>query len=116
MTPSESLRAAAARLRDLAKEATPGPWEIEYDHGGTYAQAVFRMDPEHPDDVDCSIGLGAMGAAADNVWISVMSPAVAEPLAVWLEDTARRTDQWQSWMVGSAAEALAFARSILEQP
>jgi hypothetical protein len=114
-TPSETLRAAAVRLRELATAATAGPWEIEYNCGGTCAQAVFRMDPEHPDDVDFSISLGGMNAAADNVWVVTMDPAVAEPLAAWLCQEAAWHDT-QIFRTSSRHHALAFAHSILEQP
>lgn len=126
-SPSETLRAAAARLRELAAKATPGPWEIEYSGGPNIPQAVFRMDPEMPDDVDFSIGLGAMGAAADNVWVAAMSPVVAEPLARelemhagWLrtieEREGDRATMGHALAVERAQHMLALARSILEQP
>jgi hypothetical protein len=50
---------------------------------------IHRCPHCHADLDEEHISLGAMGAAADNVWISVMSPAVAAPLATWLEQEAQ---------------------------
>jgi hypothetical protein len=55
--PANVLRAAATRLRELAAPATPGPWR--------------------------AIDLGPHGHP--RVWIAALDPAVAEPLAAWLE-------------------------------
>lgn len=110
MTPSETLRAAAARIRALAAKATEGPW---------------RWNGTDVDVVPTTKGAYIVAAAAtqegepifdgDGAWIATMSPVVAEPLAAWLEDTALLIDQWLL-VVSAAAHALAFARSILEQP
>jgi hypothetical protein len=127
-TPSETLRAAAARLRKLAGVATQGRWEIEYSGPNPHLpQAIFRMDPDHPDDVDFSVGLGAMEAPADNAWVAAMSPGVAEPLArelemhaAWLytieERDGDRASMGHALAVQRAGHMLAFARSILDQP
>jgi hypothetical protein len=64
MTEAEELRAAAAKLRETAANASPGPWSAQ--------DFAFRH------------GL------ADAAWIALMDPAVAEPLAAWLEETARQ--------------------------
>lgn len=89
MTDVETLRAAAEKLRQLAKQATPGPWEIEYTYGGGAPQAIFRMDPEHPDDPDLSTSLGVMEEnPQDNAWVATVHPGVAEPWAELLETVA----------------------------
>jgi hypothetical protein len=92
-TPSETLRAAAVRLRELAAKTTPGPWK----------PWTFNR-PE-----------------ADAVWIVVLQPVVAEPLALILESyipAAQRVEaQVSLYAVREAYDAaLAFARTILEQP
>jgi hypothetical protein len=89
--PAEVLRTAALVLRQLAAEVTPGPWEIEYTYDGQQPQAVFRMHPDHPDDPDLSESLGTMDQnPADNAWVAMLGPQIAEPLAAWLEEFADR--------------------------
>jgi hypothetical protein len=118
MTPAEELRAAAALLREKATEATDGPWEIEYSYAGDRPQALFRMNPDHPDDVDEALGVGVMDEPADNVWVALMSPAMAEPMAAILETCARMAYLWAGTsgrpdaMSSESEAALAFARAI----
>lgn len=107
LTPSETLRAAAARLRELANAATPGPWRTA---------ALRDDDPAYGMDVEPSVAVGndSSGACdlADATWIATMSPSVAEPLAAWLE-TEIELDEPDGPLFSAA---LAFARTILEQP
>lgn len=119
-TPAEELRAAAERLREVAKVATPGPWEGE---GGdderppsvwtAYEGSYVADNIPHPEDAE---------------WIATLSPAIAEPLALWLDthvqwaqdvqvvffepDTGEVIDIDAARWPGLAA-ALAFARAIL---
>jgi hypothetical protein len=107
--PDEVLRTAATVLRELAAEATPGPWEIEWTYDAQTPQAVFRMHPEHPDDPDLSGALGIMDEnPADNAWVATLGPQVAQPLAAWLECAAA-----DALVIGADAQALAVARVIL---
>jgi hypothetical protein len=111
LTPSETLRAAAERLRAMAAKATDGPWrwngsqvDVEPTTRGTYVVG----DGQQEDDVV---------TPEDGAWIATMSPVVAEPLAAWLEaeGSYAETTLWER--KGTIARAaLAFARSILEQP
>jgi hypothetical protein len=108
-TPSETLRAAAARLRELAAKATDGPWywngsqvDVEPTTRGTYVVG----DGQQEDDVV---------TPEDGAWIAIMSPVVAEPLAAWLCQEAAWHDT-QIFRTSSRHHALAFARSILERP
>lgn len=87
-SPCEELRAAAAILRRCAANATPGPWEIEYDYHGEQPQALFVMDPDCPDDPDFSIGIGGMVRPADNAWVALMGPDKAELIARILDQSA----------------------------
>jgi hypothetical protein len=91
--PAVVLRTAATRLRALAANTSavlvPGRWEIEYTYQGHQPQALYMMDPEYPDDPDMSFGIGIMDhTLGDNTWIAALSPAVAEPLAAWLDAEA----------------------------
>jgi hypothetical protein len=132
MTPAETLRAAAERLRELAKDATPGPWRFELrplagvnpsveeawvvgplgeDVSGTIE--VARGYAHEADDAD-----GPWLVEPDGRWIAALSPAVAEPLAAWLEqrstwcaqcvhdDPVYDAERWMMW-------ELAVARAIL---
>lgn len=114
MTPCEELRAAAQHLRALAKAATPGQWSgIELANGW----AIEAVDPH---DVPVE-GLSASDAA----WIAAMSPAVAEPLAALLEESAHQV-RFAYVMEGEHASegslsvidkaVLAFARSLVTNP
>jgi hypothetical protein len=113
--PWEVIRAAADRLEKLALEASPGPWEIEYTYSGKTPQAVFRMDPDYPDDPDFSLSLGAMEAPADNEWIATLSPAVAEPLVAWLRATASWAKR-ECGMCSSEAAGVSFVSNKYRQP
>lgn len=132
MTPAEELRAAAAKLREMAAAAdTPGhPWKakplfrplpgcrcLSCEEDKPWAWEIDVVDG--PDNEDCfhpmHIGQG------DAAWIALMGPQRAEPLAAWLEATA----EWiyvESVIAGGAAHAvlakwqqsaLDFARSIM---
>jgi hypothetical protein len=123
-TPSETLRAAAARLRALAEAATPPPWRTV---------ALRDDDPAYGLDVEPGVAVGNDSSGAcelpDATWIATMNPAVAEPLAAWLERDAdavkwtlqaSRRGMDEPYTAGyirkQFAAPLAFARTILEQP
>ena len=94
-SPVEELRAAAKVLRETASKATPGPWEIR---DGNKASSNVATRDEHMviDGGGWTDGKKAVvyGAAlvADAAWIALMSPAVAEPLAVLLDEAAKRRE------------------------
>lgn len=96
-TPTETLRAAASKLRALARHATyrDGRWMV--DVAGPAASTSW-LGPSH--DV-----LTATWRQA--AWVDTAKPALAEPLAIWLnreaKDVRPRTGQ----------SALAVARIIL---
>lgn len=95
---SALLREAAARLRVLAEDATPGPWHITQawaevnDFGefklaevgtterGTVAGAAIQTEDE-----------GAVGNlfSANARWIAAVNPLLARPLAALMEEAAR---------------------------
>lgn len=98
MTPAQELRQAASHLRALAAKAAPGPWHL-WDRG------VGWEITELPDCHD-----GTTFWEQDARWIAAMSPAVAEPLAQWLEDATEYVvvGMHHPWVQA----AVTFARAI----
>lgn len=85
MQPSELLSAAADRVRDLAAQATPGPW------CGPTVTANWSAD-----SVTAANGrVVACHCGDDTRWIAALSPAVAEPLIDWLQATAKAVFVWE---------------------
>ena len=138
MSPAETLRAAAKLLRKRGKEATPGPWDDHSADGSAWPILIhggpIKDDPTDRRDtvikVHESIADEEIVAPDDAAWIALMSPAVAEPLAAWLEHAATDLEtaeiaatKWgdaEQLKPGdyidepdSAERALAFARAIL---
>ncbi|GAA4221461.1 hypothetical protein FHR32_005097 [Streptosporangium album] len=87
------LRTAAAKLREMAKPATPGPWftadcelyprwvlSATATEGESGYAAYVAKSYSDDDGLDVS--------DADWQWMAFASPALAEPLAAWLELTA----------------------------
>ncbi len=66
LSPSEELRSAAQKLRDVAKKADPGPWRPGFE--GAVWRSVDALLCESFDENDAQ-------------WIAMMSPLLAEPLA-----------------------------------
>lgn len=95
MTPAEEIRAAAAKIRTLASEATPAPWTQRWDHQELqvhgpdqeypysvveWTYAVATVEPQATEQrAECD--------TADADWIATMHPGVGEKLARWLEAT-----------------------------
>lgn len=91
VTPVAELRAAAAKLRETGKQATAGPWEVR--GGNDVSSNVVSLDGSVVIDGGGHQGAKkavVFGAAlhADAAWIVLVSPALAEPLAVVLEAEA----------------------------
>lgn len=88
-THAETLRAAAVRLREVAGEATPGPWQVgrawpadvcteeEMVFGSGFGPDVDLFDVEQ----------------RNARWIALMHPGIAEPLALLLTAIAEQADQ-----------------------
>ena len=123
MSPADDLRAAATLIRATASKATPGPWEIR-DGNKVSSNVAARDERMVIDGGGWTDGTKAVvyGAAliADAAWIALMSPAVAEPLAAWLEATATdieisEEDRKAGWsaFISPAHPALTVARAIL---
>jgi hypothetical protein len=82
MDDAEILRAAAARLDQLAGRTTAGDWRI----GGLLATRPEVL-AHRPGGGTEHVAEARAGTAA---WITTLSPAVAEPLAGWLRAAAER--------------------------
>ena len=81
---ARTLRAAAARLTELAARTTPGDWRV----GGLLASRPEIL----AHDVDGGTEHVAEARARTAAWIAALSPAVAEPLAGWLAAAAAAGD------------------------
>jgi len=105
VTPADTLRTAATRLREAATAATDGPWSWNRWHSSTC--------PTNCDDPACFLLLvgslyGMVGSAdvdrpevfaversvqdggeADAAYIALMHPGVGLALADWLDDAAK---------------------------
>lgn len=98
-TVAEELREAAARLRRVSAGTTEGRWvcgQLEEQKDFSKQVAVSTEDA-----LVAEINLGVRDSAwrymrdravRDGQWIALTSPALAEPLASWLETTAARFD------------------------
>jgi hypothetical protein len=77
-TPAETLRAAAQHVREMAQQATPGPWVangagVGTDYTDNEPDLIVAVDAFDPNDA---------------AWMALMHPGLAEPLAAWLESVA----------------------------
>lgn len=88
----------------MAHEATPGPWR----RGPEPSYEVLGPGEIKPVEEGDSGGGAADWDTAD--WIATFSPAIAEPLAAWLEFEAD-SEPSRSWF---NLPANALARQILE--
>lgn len=129
---SDELRAAAAKIRDLASRVPHGPWHVElgknHRHPG-YPQRI--SNPEATLIAETFTSPEFKPAEAE--YIALMHPGVGTLLADWLEDVAKfwdglnnDADEWTKlptkirdelrtgpW---DAEHALAIARSINGTP
>jgi len=95
VTPAEELRKAAARLREVASTATPGPWQDCSDpDGGAWPRYVVGT-PRPGEDAQATDVLTVHESVGDHVisredtaWIALANPALAEPLLKLLEGAA----------------------------
>jgi hypothetical protein len=113
MSAVEELRAAAKMLHETAAKATRGPWccyptvgrdhDLDEDNAYTVSKGYCgKEDSGGECEPDCGadvVHTGGMGCQEDTlkgddaVWISLMHPGMAEPLATWLESVAAATER-----------------------
>ena len=101
MNPVERLRAAATRLREVAGDATPGPWGAEY----SKVSGHCVVDAKSTNCLDSVARATHFRDSADAAYIAMMHPPAALALADWLDETAR----WVPVM----EEPLAVADAVL---
>jgi len=107
LSPVETLRAAAAKLRKLAGNATPGEWYPDWDSG------VYAMPNTAPKYV-----ISGGNVTYDNTqWIALVHPGIAGPLAEMFDQIASAVDL-DGDLIGRVGygEALAVARVLLGVP
>jgi hypothetical protein len=102
-TPAETLRAAAQHVREMAQQATPGPWVangagVGTDYTDNEPDLIVAVDAFDPNDA---------------AWMALMHPGLAEPLAAWLEMEAHMWDLRGNSAEGNTFHALAAARALL---
>lgn len=84
---SDLLREAAAKMRERAEAATPGPWEAR--HGGYSWIALYDDEDSIPEGESLpSFEPGGSATPADAEHIASWHPAVALAVADWLERAA----------------------------
>lgn len=109
---AELLRRAAAKLRETAAKATPGPWMTSRIAG--IGSAL------HDSELHIHIPVGTTDvSAADGAWIALASPIIAEPLATYLENEATTADELTAIGLGPGEPyrlALTLARAVLGEP
>lgn len=121
-SPADELRAAATRLKKLASQATPGPWEA------TWRGQEYQLDGNSEDDLspvaEWTYAIVATEPAAaeqraecdtaDADYIAAMGPNVALALADWLDETAAHLAATATpfWQEGVGRHPLAVARGI----
>lgn len=79
---AERLIAAAIKLAQAADKTTPGDWDVR-DSG-----ELISWQDTHDQRPD-PIVEGEWENDADPKWVALASPALAGPLAAWLEDAAQ---------------------------
>jgi hypothetical protein len=92
-TVAGELREAAAKLREKASAAPAGPWNVDgpwwWDREPATCSTVLTTEPDR-DAVAVIAPEYNRHPKAENAapWIALVSPALAEPLASWLESAA----------------------------
>jgi len=95
VTPAETLRSAAALMRERAEKATRGPWRPVAGIWGseTFAAVIGRGGvPEDAETWLMATGRGGLSQEADADHAASWHPLVALAVADWLESTATDAD------------------------
>jgi hypothetical protein len=121
---AETLRRAAALMRERAEAATPGPWKMWDGWGPTSdgLMGVARFGPDSGERVFIHDEQRDLYASRGN-WEHIASwhPAVALAVADWLDDTANANERLAPLITSSLPDgwdvtnrrALAVARAYL---
>ncbi|WP_049568711.1 hypothetical protein [Nonomuraea sp. SBT364] len=100
-TTAEELKTAATRVREAARGTAAGPWKASpvWSPDAAVTSAVYSH--AHPAGTPESEVVasgqkryrkGGLRNPCNAVWIALANPDLAEPLASWLEETARQYD------------------------
>jgi len=102
VTPSDTLKAAAAKIRETAAKATPGPWTDASTDDDSIRPRWIVGQPADPGDPWSStepllvteehLEYGEVVAREDVAWMALMSPDKAEFIAVLLEVIAAQVN------------------------
>lgn len=110
---ADLLRRAAARLRESALAAPPGPWKVVYFGDRGYPQRVVddsaTLIAQTYEGRDTTDPVRLPAGAPE--YIALVHPPVALALADWIESHVE--DMWDS---GGRQHALAVARAVLREP
>ena len=109
MSAAETLRRAAALMRERAEAATSGPWLADRVHSGGVMGVAVTAPVELTADGSI-IGVTDIVVPADGHHIASWHPAVALAVADWLDEAADVADM--NGFIESDA-ALAVARAYL---
>lgn len=114
----ETLRRAAALMRERAEAATPSPWRAVGDQlRATAADALIEDNilVAYATGHDHRLGIKKSGAAPDAEHAASWHPDVALAVADWLDLTADFEPQWaiSRGLQPVAQRALAVARTYL---
>lgn len=112
MTPSDLLRAAADRVRDLAAQTTPGRWMSFATLSG--GASVVALSTDGPGTPIMGAQMATATVEADGAWIAALSPAVSPMIENLLRDAASDLQADGGVVQDSATEELIkLARVIL---
>ena len=102
MSPAQELRTAAARMRELAEKATPGPWLARVEPGNHDLHVAPRMSVQHQESERSWVNIASGVSDETGGWnaedwllqgdaehIASWHPAVVLAVADWLEGQAR---------------------------
>jgi len=119
-SPTEILRAAAKLLRERAASLTDTtPWEPMFDEFSDSWQLGCEPPEYRLASTGASVSVGKWHVASDMtpavaVWCATVHPALAEPLAAWLEHQAEVRESVGGDSSVETNHALAVARVILD--
>lgn len=109
MIAADELRAAAAKIRARAEEATEGPWRVDHPE---YPEKIYGGSHEHIGVIAGSRWCGEANVFDNNddaYHIALWHPGIALLVAAWLDQVADVDD---AGFRDASGPALALARAI----